>query len=215
MNSEDDITNYLKRKYKPLAIFLTGSKAEGTATEFSDWDIIMLTKNQSAYVGEAYKNYDLDVTLKKIDSLENFTLATRWSPYKSIKILYDNSGTLAKKIVKNTLASYHKGRPKLNKQELEARIKFDARRLKKIEVYRHIPGAFMHNLTIFHDETIGHWFELREQWIPNIPEALAYIEKHDKKFYKLLSILSSHQNTSQKLKAATAIYKHLYLKTGN
>ena len=149
MNIEEQIVNYLVKKYNPQAIFLTGSRAKGYAREDSDWDITLLSKNSTAYIGELFNGQELDMRMKQLSDIKNNILANRWSPYQAVKILYDKSNGRAEKIAQTTMLAYKKGPKKLSKREYEARERFDRRKLKKLIVYQNNQALFLIILRYF------------------------------------------------------------------
>lgn len=209
-NIQQEITEYLVKKYKPMAIFLTGSRAKGNARPDSDWDLIVLNRKRSAYTGQLFKGQELDMHLKKPAEIKNNILANRWAPYSAVRVLYDNSKGLAARILKSTAAAYKKGPITLTAIELETQKRFDARKLRKLAVYKDEPAVFFDYVSIYFHESIYHWFLLNRIWPLDTPHALELIKLKDKNLYQLLQTLAGSVSAQQKIKAAKKIFAKFY-----
>lgn len=74
-----EIVEYLTKKYKPLAILLTGSRVYGKPRPDSDWDIIIITERKKDRIKKLWHGHHLDVTvLHRNYFARNF--APDWAP---------------------------------------------------------------------------------------------------------------------------------------
>ncbi len=210
MNLEAQIVKHLVKKYKPLAIFLIGSRARDYARGDSDWDIIILTKNRNEYLGELFMEQELDIHLKKISDIKNDVLRNHWNPYEKVRLTYDHSHGKARKILDTTAKVYARGPKKLSPSEYQARERWDKRKLAKVIRYQLDPMLFFHHLGLLFQEISTHWFELKGRWSQDPLHAFEFFKSHDKKFYNLLKAISGPGASSKKIQAARAAVKHLY-----
>jgi len=101
------IINELKRDKNILAIILTGSRGKGFENKYSDYDLIIITKNDSySEVKKLYKEYiskDLDLMFHSLSGFQQYAMsgtAYEWDRYTfaHVKIIYSKIKNLKKLI---------------------------------------------------------------------------------------------------------------------
>jgi predicted nucleotidyltransferase len=134
MNTEQEITSFLRRKYKPEAILLIGSRADGTATQNSDWDIILFAGKRRPGISLKYKGATIDIIFSAWPPLDSY-LDTQFGPVYPTKVIFDKSNGKLEKIVKNTERAYRKGPRFVQKDLCAMHQRWILRYLEKIIQY--------------------------------------------------------------------------------
>jgi predicted nucleotidyltransferase len=183
---EEKIVEYLRSKYTPQAILLTGSRATGHHTKESDWDMYVITSEKHRGEFFEWNGERLDITFKELP--ENDAILT--NPYKPlwpVKILFDDTNGALDKILKNTKAKYDEGPLQAYSNGCEDRLRQLQRGAGKVNRYKNDPNIQFYYLTYSYYFLIRSWFEQHNLWPMSPAEAMVYISKEDKEFYNLLT----------------------------
>ena len=211
MNTEQQITSYLIEKYQPIGIILTGSRVSGNATSHSDWDLHIFTYKDEEGEFEGFRGESLEVTFLKLPVDTSFILRTTTHPEQHLKILYDVSDGLLKRIVENTRHAYAQSPQPLSKKQLLLYQKILNKYILKMLSRPECTGCCFFALGLFYTFAIRYWFELRREWPLPPYEALPYITAKDQKFYKLLeTIHTTSTPLDAKILAAQQVHAQLF-----
>ncbi|MDE2030900.1 MAG: nucleotidyltransferase domain-containing protein [Patescibacteria group bacterium] len=184
---EEQLTNYIKEKYNPLAIVLHGSRANGYAKEHSDWDFLIFTYKdvnpaRDIKFGANFeiKQVILPLSDNKIKEGLGFLFRT-----ENIKILYDKDSIVPALLTKNEIV-IEKG-DTFNEVDKRARCAFLKSSLDSIEDYKNNELIVFSKKAIFYNKVVPTWFRfLHNEFKPSDYLALPRIKSDDPEFYKLL-----------------------------
>ena len=191
MNTESNITEYLKVEFDPEVILLGGSRAKGKETEKSDWDLFLIGNKKGKAGLVEFEGQRLDITFKSWPE-EDKPLTIPSGPLWPLKVLVDNSNGKLSKVLVKTEKDFGKGPLTLYKNGVLERFeKLDSWK-RKIEKYADNPMVEYFYAGIFYEIAIRAWFELQDKWSLAPAESLPIIQNEDSEFYDLLvSFVSS------------------------
>lgn len=207
MNLESKIIDYIKVEYDPEVILLGGSRARGSETEKSDWDLFLLGSKKENGGFLDFHGARLDVTFKKWPE-ENKPLTIPYGPLWPVKVLLDNSKRKLSQVLTKTEEDFCKGPLTLYREAVAGRFERLDSWKRKIEKYRDNPMVEFFYAGFFYEIAIRLWFEVRDRWPLTPAEAFPIILAEDKEFYDLLvSFMTT--NTSDRLEYTEFLLKKL------
>lgn len=92
MKKQEQIVNFLKQKYQPIAFVLYGSFAEGTENEQSDFDAILIYQGEDVHENSFFETTQLDVFCYSKKSMEKDFEPQNFPQLYGAKILIDTEG---------------------------------------------------------------------------------------------------------------------------
>jgi hypothetical protein len=191
---ENSIVQYILNTYKPRALVLHGSRANGNATETSDWDFILLVDEIKEPRRGFFEGQNIEFVQKKLPISADSAFEIFGNKFRkgNTRIVYDPENLLSP-LINICEVEYDKGL-QFSPEVLIARRSFVEGYLSKINRYRNIDfinagfaGEFLLLVTNL-------WFPLKKG-IHSLPayEAVPFLEKHDPRFVELLnSFANSH-----------------------
>ena len=184
---KERLTEYIKEKYKPIAIVLHGSRANGNAREHSDWDFLIFTNSDMDPYREIV--YEANIEIKQaILPISDAEIPKKFGSYfrkENVEILYD-----PKNIARNFL---EKNEEKLvagnvfDEKDRVARYAFLKSSIDGMRDYKGDDIAVFTKKMNFYDRAVPAWFRFKhKEFKPSDYIALPRIKKNDPEFYKLL-----------------------------
>lgn len=185
MNTEQELTKYLKEKYNPTALVLHGSRANGMSREHSDWDFVMFTKQDvNPLTREIIFGANLE--LKQIvlpvpeGKFLGFFLRT-----ENTKILHDPE-SIAKRIIGLNDARVKEGN-QFTQEDRTKRYAFLSSALDGIGDYKDDPLNLFDKKIGFYTKIVDAWFRFKKnEFEPSHYIAFPIIEEEDPEFYALI-----------------------------
>ncbi len=185
--TKQNLTNYLKEKYNPVAIVLHGSRANGHAQEHSDWDFLIFTRVEVDAHREIkfganieIKHIHLPVPEEKIKDKLGFFFRK-----ENIEILYDPENVVPELLEKNETILREGNQ--FTEAERMARFAFLTSSLDRIKDNKENTLVVFAKKAEFYDRAVPAWFRfLHKEFRPSDYEALPRIKNEDPKFFNLL-----------------------------
>ena len=214
MDKTEAIVGQLVGTYRPKAIALVGSRATGSATRFSDWDMVMLVDRPvDGPTRQIIADEFVDVEFKNLPLAPDFIFRSFVGPHEFVKPLYDPEGLLPP-LIERTRDVYQTGPDPLSGQETALRRLRLQKAVLRLSETRNLPEVFMFMLSeIYWDMIVRFWFELRNEWPKKGPSGFAYIHAQDPAYYNRLQTLASNTALQTKYEACEWIYSRLFEKT--
>lgn len=207
-----ELVEYLKKKYKPLAIVLHGSRARGKNRANSDWDIYLFVDKKKKVVDHMWNGQHLDIWPIQVPVSTEFFVDTFGPTLFNARVLFDTKDSLATKLVAEAQTFLSLGR-KWTKSEYQNAKSYVERTLSRLEGTIEKPEVFFCHLGNFYQAAIQYYFQTQKKFTKPIYEAVELIQKEDNKYYKDLQSLIGSESASAKVKTAKKIYKKLFEKT--
>lgn len=209
---EGKIVEYLKEKYKPVAMLLHGSRAIGKERLHSDWDIFMLFEdsvpkksNREEVDGEdvEWKAFSLPVINEQI--VDKFDANLQFA-----KVLWEKGGD-GTDLLNRAKVEYAKG-PNLSDEDLRRIGQFLAHKLNGMEDYLGDQFMFARHLSVFFSRAAVLWFEiLHNEFSKPYYLAMPIIKEKDPEYFKQLEILTAiNVSNEDKIKVGRQIYQKLF-----
>ena len=191
---ENEIISFLKKRYQPNAIILTGSRARGEAKKLSDWDINIYINRKKRLRGEylKFKGQYLDISIYPVSFSRKQVIENNYGPLSSagFRVLYDKSNGELSKAIDRTKKKFEKGSLTIErKAAYKDQYETLQRLIKKIENYEKVDELQYIYSSTFYDFIPQYYFETRNMWAPDPISALNYFKVNDKTFLKLLNHL--------------------------
>lgn len=183
----DQIMQFLKKKYRPKAIILAGSRALGLHSKNSDWDIFLFSEKEHRDGFFKWNDLLLDLTFHAWPKSKDYVLTIPYGPLYPVQVLYDETHGELKKILKRTEKAYRAGPLKAYKDGCAARLQKLDRWRGKIEKHEAHPEVQFYYAGYVYEFFVRVWFEQQNSWPLPPAQALPYIKKKDTHFWKLLS----------------------------
>jgi predicted nucleotidyltransferase len=183
---EEKIVEYLKSKYNPQAILLTGSRVSGKAVKESDWDIYVVTPEKHRGEFVEWNDELLDITFKELPEKVGI-LTNPYKPLWPVKILLDNTDGVLDKVLANTKAKYDEGPLRVYSEGCSDRLRQLQRGVHKVKKFENDVQIQFYYLTYGYYFLIRSWFEQHNVWPMPPADGLYYIQEHDKDFWNLLN----------------------------
>jgi predicted nucleotidyltransferase len=108
----------LRRRFKPHAVILYGSRSRGAGTAASDWDLFLLRKGSRERHVRDFDGHALDVFVEN-DAIAKLPITTDLLRLRGGKILLDERG-VARRLLRRVNALAKRGPPKPMKGEVQA-----------------------------------------------------------------------------------------------
>lgn len=184
-NKLKEITEYLKQKYNPDAIFLHGSRASGYARLNSDWDFIFIYKDDNDL-----KDFRLDVFGENIEvSVVRFPTNNLFKSFgtklQSAKIIFDKNG-LGENLLKEAGELYDKGFLWPENWPEEPMLWMKGR-FYGMKDNLDNPEIFLRYFSQFYTRSINYWYMVKnKKYSKSIYIALDEIQEKDPDFRKLI-----------------------------
>jgi hypothetical protein len=187
LRTKDDITRHLVLEYKPKAILLAGSRAQGLGSEGSDWDIYVYADKdyQSRYV--MWMGYRLDLTIREWKSVAGSPLTNPYGPLFPVVILYDATHGVLDSMLRKTQAIHNKGPRKAYPIGCAERREKLLRWVEKLAKHEASPEMSLYYSGIAFEALVRVWFEERNLWPLPPTQAFAFIARKDRSYSRLLS----------------------------
>ncbi len=185
MNTEQELTEYLKEKYKPIAIVLHGSRANGMARDHSDWDFAIFTKQDAKPLTREII-FGANIELKQIilpvpeDKFLGFFFRT-----ENTKILHDPESIAANLLELND--SKVRAGNQFSADDRTKRYAFLCSALDGIGDYADQPLNLFDKKIDFYTRVVDAWFRFfKNEFEPSHYIAFPRIEEEDPEFYALI-----------------------------
>ncbi|MEI8103679.1 MAG: nucleotidyltransferase domain-containing protein [Candidatus Moraniibacteriota bacterium] len=188
MNQE--LVDFLKEKYHPHVIVLAGSRANGTYTADSDWDLFLFCKTKGVGGISKWNDQELDITFHEWPKPEGWIFTNPYSPVLPVEVLFDDTEGVFDTILKRTKEVYEKGSRVAYSAGCEERLRKLDRWVGKLEKYQDNPEVCFYYTGIAYEAFIRVWFEKRNLWPLPPAQALPFIKEKDPEFWELLSQFS-------------------------
>ena len=202
--TEQEITQYLVKKYQPHAILLHGSRVGNReVTPETDWDLLLIHLTPETVQTEVYAGQLLDASA--IPPSET-TYRSGLTPIWPLQLLYDDAAGFGQRLVANNQQVYNHGPAVLSAEELTNRRNFLSRLIGRLERRQHDPIPSLIYKANVAQRACRYWCELRQIWPQNEYRVMPLIHQQDADFAALLEAL----NSSDAVKIARAIYQRLF-----
>jgi predicted nucleotidyltransferase len=207
--NEKKITDYLVKKYQPLAIILHGSRASGHNRPNSDWDIYLLVDQKLDLEDEVYQEQQLDLCQIMLPIKEEELIDTFGSTLHSAKILLDTKDKIARKLVEASQHFYAINR-EYSVNEIGNAKSYMRRVLLRLKDTQSNQELFFYHLGNFYQGVISYWFLARKKWSKPIYQALEIISKEDPEYFDLLTVVSSDAASQGKFSVCEELFKRCF-----
>ncbi|MEK7642499.1 MAG: nucleotidyltransferase domain-containing protein [Patescibacteria group bacterium] len=212
MISVQKITEELIRKYDPIAVYLSGSRARGRERPDSDYDFHLVVPNFTHPISEKILGQSVDIKSIFFSDLPNSIIDTVYSPaipyqpiYKDVKFLKDLNN-----LEERTKNAYEVGPAEWSKQEYTENKNRTLRFLEAIEGTTHVPIISFRHFCKFFDLSLLCWFGIRKRWSVPIYEALDIFSKEDPEFYEIICSMESSSSAKERSALARKLYTTLF-----
>jgi predicted nucleotidyltransferase len=208
---ETKIVEHLTAKWSPEVILLGGSRADGSETLGSDWDLYLVGPYASQeFFPERFRDEHLDVELRPPDSLPSDILKIYYGPVPWLRILKDNSENFGSRIVEATRKAHDVGPTPKNSDTLAMDRSEMERMVAKIAAHAIDSEACFTNLGFFHRMAIQFWFERNGRWSLPPHKALPIVRKEDPDFAENLKVVASADNIHSRIEACGKIQQKIW-----
>jgi predicted nucleotidyltransferase len=185
--TKSDITAYLVKRFKPKAILLAGSRAQGLAKKGSDWDIFVYTEKEGRNAYVVRKGETLDITLKVWARVAGNPLTNPYGPLYPVEVLYDETEGEFGAMLASTVQLKRKGPARAYPLACAERREKLERWVEKLKKHRTHPEENFYYAGWAYELFVRVWFENRNRWPLPPAQAFPVIKKEDPKFFRLLS----------------------------
>lgn len=190
-DQQAQIVGFLRKKYRPRAIVLAGSRATGKSSVDSDWDLFLFCdKKQRGGFFES-NGMLLDLTFHEWPKSKDYVLTIPYGPLYPVKVLYDDTQGELKKILKRTEKVYRVGPLKSYPDGCAERLQKLDRWKGKIEKHEEHPEILFYYAGYVYEFFVRVWFEQQNLWPLPPAEAFPVMKKKDPRFWKLLSLFTT------------------------
>ncbi len=184
---EQEIIEYLKTKYSPRAIVLAGSRASGSNSNKSDWDIFVFSEEMQPDGFFEWQGELLDITVHIWPKPADWVFTFPYGPVWPVKVLFDETGGEFAKILERTKTIYDQGPLVAYPIPCADRlVKLDRWKM-KIEQYSGNQEVQFYYAGYIYEFLIRVWFEQQNLWPRPPAQALPYIAEKDSDYAKMLS----------------------------
>jgi hypothetical protein len=182
MSEEEIVVKILIEKFNPEAIILVGSRADGTATESSDWDTFLFCGERRAGIEILQDTLKIDVNFSSWPNKEQYFDAG-FGPVHPIKVLYDRSNGQLNNLLGVTQIAYDKGPLKIQPEICTLHMRVIERTLEKLEKYQNNKELAFYYKGMFLRSFLTVWFEQQNMWERSPVLALAFIKENSEHVY--------------------------------
>ena len=209
MITEEKLTTYLRNKYNPLAIIIHGSRASGKNRPHSDWDIVILKKEDINTVQELIEDNALDIVAVNPGISNEALLSEFGNVFSSAKVLSDTDN-IGKDLIERSRVLASKGY-QMSPQDYADKKMYLYRCVSRLMDFAKVDRiSFTYHLSSFIQKSVNYWFQTRGRWSKSIYEASYEIKKDDPGFYKEIEIITSNDSPADKVEAAKRVYSMLF-----
>jgi hypothetical protein len=184
---KQQLVEFLREKYHPRVIVLAGSRANGTHTADSDWDLFLFCDIKGIGGISKLNDQELDITFYEWPKPEGWIFTNPYSPVWPVEVLFDDTDGVFDTFLKQTEAVYNKGSKVAYPTGCEERLRKLDRWVGKLEKYQDNPEVQFYYTGIAYEAFVRVWFERRNLWPLPPVQALPFIRENDLKFWELLS----------------------------
>jgi hypothetical protein len=184
---EQQLAEFLKAKYHPHVIVLAGSRANGTYTADSDWDLFLFCDTKGIGGISKWNDQELDITFHEWPKPSGWIFTNPYSPVWPVEVLFDDTDGVFDTILRQTEEVYKKGSKVAYPAGCEERLLKLNRWVGKLEKYQDNPEVQFYYTGIAYEAFIRVWFEQRNLWPLSPAQALSFIKERDLEFWELLS----------------------------
>lgn len=184
---EPEIISYLKNKYSPKAIVLAGSRASGTNSEKSDWDIFVFCEESQPDGFFEWQGELLDITVHNWPKPADWLFTIPYGPVWPVKVLFDETDGEFAKILERTKTIYDQGPLLAYPIPCADRLAKLDRWKMKIEQYAGNQEVQFYYAGYIYEFLIRVWFEQQNLWSMPPAQALPYIKEKDSNYWQMLS----------------------------
>lgn len=116
---ERQIVSHLIKTYKPLAIYLSGSRARSRNIPDSDWDFHLVVRDNVKPLSEVFHHYSIDIKYLIESKINDSIIDTPYSPAVPFRCLYrgESHESVLLDLEKRTKEAYKKGPKKWTKND--------------------------------------------------------------------------------------------------
>lgn len=211
MNQEQQLTEYILKKYNPVAILIHGSRASGYAREHSDWDFAILVDKDTEVEREIIDGANLEIRVLKLPFMEDKIINDKWLALRNanIKVMYDPQDLTAPIIDKVT--EYYSRPIKWTSSDIFGHKAWYRSHIDGMADYQNEHLAFYRKLGELYTRSIMYWFHyLHNAYMPQVYLSLPRIQKEDPEYYELLKILAGNGTNQEKIDTAEQIYRRIW-----
>lgn len=171
---EEEIVNYLKKSYNPIAIIKYGSFADGSANENSDFDALVITTDVEKHDSSVVADTVLDVWLYP----EN-KFSSEYNPDEFLQvfdgiIIHDQSG-LAKKLV-DRVNEYIDKTPVKSDEDIIQEVAWCEKMLART-VREDAEGYYRRHWLLM--DSLEIYFDIKQLYYHGPKKALKYMQNND------------------------------------
>ncbi len=173
----DQVIQYLTEKYNPQVIITYGSFADGTQSEHSDFDALVIASNTSGHDSSVISGTELDVFLY---SPEHF-LHESWDPFDFIQLGYSHivlDKTGLGKSVTERVRDYISSQPVKTEKEMREELVWCRKMLSRAS-RGDDEGMFRAHWLIY--ESLEICFDARKEFYPGPKKGLRILQESDPK----------------------------------
>ncbi len=191
---KEKIVEYLINKYGAKGIILYGSRAQGKATDLSDWDIFIFsdkTENDVVDFGEInlFLGQQIDLSIYSTSVSDDFILDSSTHPIDGAVVLHDDLDGKMTKIVNNSNIAYQIGPKILTYKQKDLQRKILRKFLNKSESRPNDKASISFGVSQFYIFAVRYWFERQTRWPLPFYEAMEIIKKDDYEYFSNLEKL--------------------------
>jgi predicted nucleotidyltransferase len=210
MNTEQELSEYLLKKYNPLALILHGSRAIGKAREHSDWDFAIFVEKDIETEREIISGQNIEVKAIKYPTEESIVFDYCSILRKeNIKTLFDSKGIVAE--IAEKAAHYYLTPLNDSPSEISGHKAWFRSHLDGMIDYQNEQEAFFRKLGELYVRSIQYWFRfIHKTYMPQVYDSLPRIENEDPEYFRLLKVLAGNYSNSEKIDAGEKIYKIIW-----
>lgn len=208
-NIEQELTDYIIKKYNPIAVLLHGSRASGNAREHSDWDFAIFVTEKIIANREIIKNQNIEIMVLVLPVPD--TIDSQWIVLRqgNVKVLYDPQNKATEIIEKVT--EFYKIPRDFSEGEFHGHGAWFRSQLDGMIDYQNEQEAFFRKLSELYPRVIMYWFHfIKNTYMPQVYYSLPILETEDPDYFNYLKILAGNFSNEEKITAAENIYKRIW-----
>ena len=213
MSVQEQIIDFLRQKYNPIAILLHGSRAVGKARPHSDWDILMLFdgpvprkgyREEIAGSDVEWKAYMLPILSESI--VDVFDVYLQFAV-----VLWERNGE-GSDLLNRAKAEYAKGPKPYTEDETSREKQYFAHKVLGLEDDKETQYLFFRHQCVLRTLALRLWFEFRnKKFSQPLYLSMPLIQKEDPEFYNHLVSFTAQDTTSdQKIGDAKWMFSRLF-----
>lgn len=211
---EKEIVARLVKKYHPLGIILHGSRAGYYATEHSDWDFFVLSKekitdkrrHEQHVMGKEF----LDIVIWHFP-ITNTDLKKYFAKYGGTARLVYSANPLVSKTFSKIKEIHSQGVHLTAKEISLVREDIEKSLTRLHDWIKDDSGVFFLRSADIYQALYNYWWNIRNTTYSVSPRhGLAIIKSKDKKFFNLLQVISSDSTNLKKYRALVKAQEYIF-----